>query len=252
MLRSMSGATPAPRTCVAHEKRLRTMVAGVGGFGAYLERFGGLRPLQKLLNAKDAKEEKIKDAKKSEESQAHPADRVWYLHLFGEEVVEGFDGAEFVVADVEDGVELGNKEDVVDFLGKVEEFELAARVADGGEAADELSETGTVEVVDVSEVEDDFLLVLGDEFADSVAERVDFVAQDDAAVDVENGDVSDLAGVDGQGHDSAGGNGSGWEEASQWPAERESWLNFGSRATGLDEPESGERTTRELPGCEEG
>ena len=38
--------------------------------------------------------------------------------LFGEEVVEGFYGVEFVVFDVEDGVELGDIEDVLDFLGE--------------------------------------------------------------------------------------------------------------------------------------
>ena len=42
--------------------------------------------------------------------------------LFGEEVVEGFYGGEFVVFDVEDGVELGDLDDVVNFLGEAEEF----------------------------------------------------------------------------------------------------------------------------------
>jgi hypothetical protein len=54
--------------------------------------------------------------------------------LFGEEVVEGFHGGEFVVFYVEDGVELGDVEDVLNFLGEAEEFEFAACVADGGEA----------------------------------------------------------------------------------------------------------------------
>ncbi len=38
--------------------------------------------------------------------------------LFGEEVVEGFYGGEFVFLYVEDGVELGDVEDVLDFLGE--------------------------------------------------------------------------------------------------------------------------------------
>ena len=38
--------------------------------------------------------------------------------LLGEEVVEGFYGAEFVVFDVEDGVELGDVEDVLNFFGE--------------------------------------------------------------------------------------------------------------------------------------
>ena len=117
--------------------------------------------------------------------------------LFGEEVVEGSYGGEFVVFDIEDGVELGDVEDVVDFLGEVEEFELAAGVADGGEAADEFSDAGAVDVVDALEVEDYFLFVAGDEVADGVAEIADFVAEDDAAGNVEDGHVSDFTGVDG-------------------------------------------------------
>ena len=117
--------------------------------------------------------------------------------LFGEEVVEGLYGGEFVVLDVEDGVELGDVEDVLDFLGEVEEFEFAAGVADGGEAADEFSDAGAVDVVDADQIEDDFLLALGDEVADSVAEVVDFVTEYDAAGHIEDGDVGDFAGFDG-------------------------------------------------------
>jgi hypothetical protein len=119
--------------------------------------------------------------------------------LFGEEVVEGFYGGEFVVFDVEDGVELGDVEDVVDFLGEVEEFEFAAGVADGGEAADEFADAGGIDVIDLGEVEDDFFLAGGDELADGVAELSGFVAEGDASVDVDDGDVADFAGGDGHG-----------------------------------------------------
>jgi hypothetical protein len=122
--------------------------------------------------------------------------------LFGEEVVEGSYRGEFVVFDVEDGVELGDMEDVVDFLGEVEELELAAGVTDGGEAADQFSNPGTIDVVDADEVEDDLLLALGDEIADGIAEIADFFAKDDAAVDVEDGDVSNFASVNLQRHNS--------------------------------------------------
>ena len=62
--------------------------------------------------------------------------RMMTERLLGEEVVEGFYGGEFVVFDVEDGVELGDLEDVADFFGEAEEFQFATGVADGGEAAD--------------------------------------------------------------------------------------------------------------------
>ena len=52
----------------------------------------------------------------------------------GEEIIEGFHSREFVVFDVEDGIELGDIEDVVNFLGEGEKLEFAAGVADCGEA----------------------------------------------------------------------------------------------------------------------
>src|SRR5690349_6060872 len=73
----------------------------------------------------------------------------------GEEVVEGFYGREFVLANVEDGVELGDVKDVLNFLGEVEKLEFTARVADGRVAADQLSDSGAVDVINASEVEDD-------------------------------------------------------------------------------------------------
>jgi hypothetical protein len=118
----------------------------------------------------------------------------------GEEVVEGFYGSEFVVFDIEDGVELGDVENVVNFLGEIEELEFASGVADGSEAADEFSDPGAVEVIDGGEVEDDFLLALGDQVVDSGAESADLGTEDDAAVDVEDGDMGDFAGVNFQGH----------------------------------------------------
>jgi hypothetical protein len=124
-----------------------------------------------------------------------------HVGLLGEEVVEGFYGGEFVVFDVEDGVELGDVEDVLDFLGEVEKFEFASGVADGGEAADEFTDAGAVDVVDADEVEDDLLFAVGDEGADGVAESADFLTEDDAAGDVEDGDVSYFAGVNLQRHD---------------------------------------------------
>src|ERR1700720_4293826 len=139
-------------------------------------------------------------------------------HLFGEEVIEGFYGAEFVVFDVEDGVELGDVEDVVNFLGEAEEFEFAAGVADGGVAADQFANAGGVDVVDVSEVEDDFFLAGGDEVKNGVPEKAGCVAEGDASVEVDDGDVANFAGGDGHGDRLPAflsGNGRGMSGASQ-------------------------------------
>jgi hypothetical protein len=117
--------------------------------------------------------------------------------LFGEEVVEGFYGGEFVFFDVEDGVELGDLKDVGNLLGEAEEFEFAAGVAHGGEAADEFSDAGRIDVIDVGEVEDDFFLAGRQEFANRVAELAGLIAEGDASVDVNDSDVADFASSDG-------------------------------------------------------
>src|SRR5215472_5063219 len=62
------------------------------------------------------------------------------------ELFERFDRLALVVLDVEDGVELGDLEQVVNFLGEVEQLELAALVANGSERADQLADTGAVDV----------------------------------------------------------------------------------------------------------
>jgi hypothetical protein len=87
-------------------------------------------------------------------------------------------------------------ENVVNFLGESEELEFASRVTDRGEAADEFPHAGGVDVVDMGEVENDFLFVGGDELADSIAKQASFVAERDAPVDVDDGDVADFASGD--------------------------------------------------------
>jgi len=49
---------------------------------------------------------------------------------------EGADGRSLVVLHVKDRVELGDLQEVVDFLGQMQQLQLAALVADGGEGAD--------------------------------------------------------------------------------------------------------------------
>src|SRR5580765_5886763 len=85
-------------------------------------------------------------------------DHAFACKLFCEEVVEGANCGEFVVLDVEDRREIGDVEDVLDILGEAEQFKLASSFAGGREAADELSNTGAVDVVDPGEVENNLLL----------------------------------------------------------------------------------------------
>ena len=53
---------------------------------------------------------------------------------------ERLDRVCFVVLDVEDGVEFGDLEQVVNLFGQIQELQFAAAVADGGESADQFAD----------------------------------------------------------------------------------------------------------------
>ena len=62
-------------------------------------------------------------------------DPIWIARL-----LEGTDGAGFVVVDVEDCVELGQLQHIVHLFGEAEQFEACALVLDRGVGADQLAQ----------------------------------------------------------------------------------------------------------------
>src|SRR5262245_31701589 len=68
-----------------------------------------------------------------------------------------------VILDVEDGVQLGDLEQVVDFFGEVQQLQLAALVLSGRESANQLADSRAIDVVHVAEVQQDFLVSLGEQ-----------------------------------------------------------------------------------------
>src|SRR5262249_41072535 len=108
----------------------------------------------------------------------------------------GGDGACLVVLDVEDGVELGDLEQVVDLASKVQELQFAALVFGCGECADQLTDAGAIDVGDIAEVEQDVFLAFGQEVAHGIAELDAAFAQGDTAAHVQNGDAVDLTSRD--------------------------------------------------------
>src|SRR5665213_384682 len=63
------------------------------------------------------------------------------------------DGFRFVIVNVEDGVELGDLQQVLDLLGELQQLEGAAGIFDGRQGADKLANTGAVDVIDVRQIE---------------------------------------------------------------------------------------------------
>ena len=60
------------------------------------------------------------------------------------------DSLGFVIMNFEDGVELGDLEQVMDPFGEAEEFELAVLAGDGGVAVDKLADAGAIDVANLA------------------------------------------------------------------------------------------------------
>ncbi len=103
-------------------------------------------------------------------------------------LLEAFDSGGFIVLHVEDGVKLGDLEQVVHLLGEVQKFELSTLVLGGGESADQLADAGAVDVVDLRQVQYDFLVSFGKQVAHGVAQGDATLAERDSSAAVHNGD----------------------------------------------------------------
>ena len=66
------------------------------------------------------------------------------------------EGGALVRVHVEYGEQLRELEQIVDFFGEVQQFELTAAASRGGVRADELADAGAVNVIHVRKVENDF------------------------------------------------------------------------------------------------
>src|SRR5437588_1616013 len=113
---------------------------------------------------------------------------------------ERFHSRRFVVFYVEDGVELGDLQQVVDLFGELQQFEVATFLAHGGVGADQLPDAGAIDVVDVTQVEKNLLAAFGKQAAHSVAQSHTAFAQSDAATQVHDSDAVDLARAGFHGH----------------------------------------------------
>src|SRR5262249_40580543 len=107
-------------------------------------------------------------------------------------LLERFDGGSFVVFHVENGVELGDLEQIVDLFGEVEEFQLAALVLGRGESTDELADAGAIDVVHFGQVENDLLVTFREQVTDGITKNDAAFAERDAAARVNNGDAIHL------------------------------------------------------------
>src|SRR5271165_4672185 len=92
-----------------------------------------------------------------------------------------------VLSHIEDGVQLGDLQQVVNFLGQVQQFEFAALVAYGGKGADQLADARAVNISDLAKVEQKLLLALGKQFAHRVPQDHAAFTQRNTAAAIHDG-----------------------------------------------------------------
>ncbi len=115
-------------------------------------------------------------------------------------LAERLNGCGFVFFYIEDGVQLGDLEQVVDLLGQIQQLEFAALVADGSERADQLADPGAVDIADIAEVQQNFLVAFGKKFANEIADGHAAFAKSDTAAAIHDGNAIDLTTADFHAH----------------------------------------------------
>src|SRR6266849_2594736 len=98
----------------------------------------------------------------------------------------------FVVLDIEDSVELRDLQQIVHFLGEVEQLQFAALVFGSGEGADKFADARAVDIVPFAAVQRNLLLSFGQQVADRIAQNHAAFAEGDPAAEVDYGDAIHL------------------------------------------------------------
>src|SRR5665213_2010204 len=104
----------------------------------------------------------------------------------------GGDGFRFIVENVEDGVELGDLQQVLDLLGQLQQLEGAAGVLDRRQGADQLADAGAVDVIDVRQIEEDLVGTLGQDVAYGVPDGYASLTQHNLSTQIQDCDSVDF------------------------------------------------------------
>src|SRR5450755_46925 len=83
--------------------------------------------------------------------------------VLGRKLAKRLDRCRLVVLHIKDGIELGDLQQIVHFLGEVEQLKVTALLAHGGESAYQFANARAVNVVNLGEVEENLLLTLAEQ-----------------------------------------------------------------------------------------
>jgi hypothetical protein len=114
--------------------------------------------------------------------------------------VEGFNRGLLVVFDVENRVQLGDLQQIVNFLGQVEQLQLATLVAYRGESANQFADPGAIDVVHIAQIKQDPLLALRQQILNGIFQNYTALAQGDAPAAIHDRDAIHLTSTGLHGH----------------------------------------------------
>src|SRR5437763_14439265 len=95
-----------------------------------------------------------------------------------------------VVMHLENGVELGYLQQVLDAFVQAQQLELAAMVGDGGEAGYQLTDSRAVDICNITQIQEYLLVAAGREVAHGVAERARPFSKSDSSAGIDYGHVT--------------------------------------------------------------
>src|SRR4029078_10168861 len=91
---------------------------------------------------------------------------------------------------LEDCQKLGDRQQILDALGQVEQLQAAALTAHRRERADDLAQASRVDVRNTFKIQDELLFAVGQQAVDLVLEQLVTFAKGHLALQVEYGDVT--------------------------------------------------------------
>src|ERR1700687_6199095 len=112
------------------------------------------------------------------------------------QLLVGGDGAGFVVVDVEDGVKLGELQNVLDLAGQVEQLESGTLILGCGIGANEFAQARAIDVIHVAQIQQDVFGSFADQVANRFAQLHTALAQSDPPAKVQDGDAVQFTGSD--------------------------------------------------------
>jgi hypothetical protein len=117
----------------------------------------------------------------------------WVPALTQCRLLETSEGGALFRIDIENCIELGELEEVVNFFGQVQQFKFAAAALGGGVSAHKFADAGAIDVIHVPEIEHDMDALFIKQATNSLAQQSAALPQRDFSAEVHNGGLTGIS-----------------------------------------------------------